>query len=316
MRRVPHHLLSLSIILSSFLCAAVCITWARSYGLTDQLTWRRTDGERSIRSARGQVLVAMYLWDRSNEPAEWFGLRYARGPARTATEELITPLFLSHEPGDATVRYDRVGFTWHELRNARRGTATILGAVPFWSLALLAGALPLAWATSRGLAHLRGRRRLRRGLCPTCAYDLRATPDQTGTLLDRCPECGRPTTNALPPKQRLSTMTRIRPLATFAAGFAAATALAFLLLVPVSNQSVRDEIQRDVNDPLWATIYYASQSANNRDCATATAQLKMVTERFAAYSSGNGPAPSHWWKDVVNHKAAPAPATQPAVTNQ
>src|SRR5687767_2216834 len=180
MRRVPRHFLSLPIILSSLLCAAVCITWARSYGLTDQLTWRRTDGERSIRSARGQVLLSIYLWDRSTEPADWFGLRYARGPARSAIEELMIPIFLSVELGDTGVRHNWGGFTWHERRNARRGTATILGAAPFWSLALLTGAPAMAWATSRALAHLRGRRRLRRGVCPACAYDLRATPDRTG----------------------------------------------------------------------------------------------------------------------------------------
>lgn len=31
---------------------------------------------------------------------------------------------------------------------------------------------------------------LPRNLCPSCRYDLRATPSPRGALLDRCPECG------------------------------------------------------------------------------------------------------------------------------
>jgi hypothetical protein len=50
---------------------------------------------------------------------------------------------------------------------------------PHWFLALLFAILPAVHL--RGI--LRTRRRNRAGLCPTCGYDLRATPD-------RCPECG------------------------------------------------------------------------------------------------------------------------------
>jgi hypothetical protein len=60
---------------------------------------------------------------------------------------------------------------------------------PYWAL------IPLF--LSAGLPAVRGavawRRRVRRaaaGRCPSCGYDLRATPQPGGPLLPRCPECG------------------------------------------------------------------------------------------------------------------------------
>ena len=52
-------------------------------------------------------------------------------------------------------------------------------AVPYWAL-LLATAAPPAFSLR---ARLRRRVRLRRGQCPACGYDLRASPGG-------CPECG------------------------------------------------------------------------------------------------------------------------------
>jgi predicted amidophosphoribosyltransferase len=53
--------------------------------------------------------------------------------------------------------------------------------LPFCSIALLFGITPavLAFRTTRRVS------RARRGLCPSCSYDLRASPE-------RCPECGTP----------------------------------------------------------------------------------------------------------------------------
>jgi hypothetical protein len=59
---------------------------------------------------------------------------------------------------------------------------------PYWLLFVL-GLVPAL--VSRTVHRMRAGRRSA-GLCPTCGYDLRATPD-------RCPECGATTTAARQP---------------------------------------------------------------------------------------------------------------------
>jgi hypothetical protein len=62
-----------------------------------------------------------------------------------------------------------------------RRTATSF-TIPHWAVVLLFATVPLLWCLRFRLP-LRRYRRRRRGLCPDCGYDLRATPDH-------CPECG------------------------------------------------------------------------------------------------------------------------------
>ncbi len=57
---------------------------------------------------------------------------------------------------------------------------------PDWFLCLLFALAPVRWLILK-------RREIRdrpRHLCKTCGYDLRATPELNGPLLERCPECG------------------------------------------------------------------------------------------------------------------------------
>lgn len=59
-------------------------------------------------------------------------------------------------------------------------------AVPHWFAAGLTAAPAGWWLWRRG----RERGRRRRGRCPGCGYDLRATPAEGGAVLAQCPECG------------------------------------------------------------------------------------------------------------------------------
>jgi hypothetical protein len=90
----------------------------------------------------------------------------------------ITSFSPAYEPNATPL-----GLGWRSVRVYRPalgGTVTTsLLLVPYWLPCVLGAALP-AW---RAAARRASRRRRRTGRCPSCGYDLRATPD-------RCPECG------------------------------------------------------------------------------------------------------------------------------
>jgi hypothetical protein len=57
--------------------------------------------------------------------------------------------------------------------------------VPYWFLLSAPAVLPAAWAVRWFVRGRRAARSRKAPTCPTCGYDLRATPE-------RCPECGTP----------------------------------------------------------------------------------------------------------------------------
>jgi hypothetical protein len=71
-----------------------------------------------------------------------------------------------------------LGFSKEPVVYARGNPIGVKVTIPCWFPVLIFSVLPVAW----GLRMRRGYR-ARRGACPACGYDLRATPA-------RCPECG------------------------------------------------------------------------------------------------------------------------------
>jgi predicted RNA-binding Zn-ribbon protein involved in translation (DUF1610 family) len=162
--------------MSLLLCVGTCALWARSYKLSDQLDW--DGGWRTVNSAHGRIVVGLLLGDRSGLPAQFYGLKYRRDTAYRPFNYLLE---LDAEQGDTDLSWEWGGFAWYSKQNAR-GVLYGMAVAPFWCVVAATAVLPLGWATMRWRPRVcRGRKSL--GLCTSCGYDLRATPE-------RCPECG------------------------------------------------------------------------------------------------------------------------------
>jgi hypothetical protein len=134
--------------LSLLLCVAVVVLWVRSYIMPDAVAWTGAGRliEWSIHSKRGRIGIE--------------GIQTSNSVATAASR-------WTWDSGDSFW----APWDWPD------------GAVPYWHLFIYTGALPLVWWTVYGRHAVLRRYRVTRRLCPSCGYDLRATPE-------RCPECG------------------------------------------------------------------------------------------------------------------------------
>lgn len=139
--------------LSLLLLAATFVLWVRSYWSCDVVSYATTDGRRMYVAAcsMGEFRCGLLKG--------FFGLRFRGLQVQTDPPELLSQALRPF------------GFD-----GTREATSVVL---PAWFWAMTLAMLPTIWWRSWYLT----RRKRQLGCCPTCGYDLRATPD-------RCPECG------------------------------------------------------------------------------------------------------------------------------
>ena len=170
---MKHRLLTILSAISLLLCVAVVVMWVRSYWTHDSVLMLRpgapTDGLPVVRAwgvaqSRGKCFVGSHL--READMTAWTRV----GPLyHLQLDDVDLPIW---DTGFAA----GLGFKYNRWRD---GWAVLF---PTW-FAALATAMGFAAFALPSWRRRRAGRKSRIGLCPSCGYDLRATPGC-------CPECG------------------------------------------------------------------------------------------------------------------------------
>jgi hypothetical protein len=166
-------------VLSLVLCAGTCVEWVRSYWAREYVEWRRGTAWAAVGSS-GQICLiyesppdknAKLAADESTNR----GLHYNSSAPRPLLMGRSSSSFWS--PPVINIQWDGFALLQEKMSAGPPVTAVV---VPCWFLSVLLATLPSAWLWRW---HKQRQRALMKGRCPSCGYDLRATPD-------RCPECG------------------------------------------------------------------------------------------------------------------------------
>jgi hypothetical protein len=161
--------------LSLLLCVAVVVLWVRSYWRNDSIGCISADVISAASSTRGSICFWRQSDGTGRSEVGWF---YERSEPVSMLAYL--PELDSSDPDPHEVNLRLAGFAlWHR-RETVGGVAVFeqIAVAPHWFAALVTAALPV-----HALRLYLHRRKRPDGSCPSCGYDLRATPG-------RCPECG------------------------------------------------------------------------------------------------------------------------------
>jgi len=162
-------------VLSTLFFLASIAVWVRSYFISDQLIWTSQKptmlgaayGKGTIDFIRAKFDPSVFVETPDSygaeKPKAGWELKHSK-PDDRDDWGLVPPQHEMHLLG-AKYRSGNVFFAYAQDLS-----------LPMWMLALFFGTSPAMWV-------LRRRRRRGPGHCPSCGYDIRATPQ-------RCPECG------------------------------------------------------------------------------------------------------------------------------
>ena len=174
-------LVTLAAAASLVLCVATLALWVRSYRTFDRVHYIH-HSEEAVRSVGIGTSCGSFECSATWATKEYLG------------EVNMGQAGFAYNSGDVALLRERRNLASRLRDNSSRGSFAgfgfrILGPdgpetlrfywMPLWFVVALFGILPALRVHALVRAWRRGRRRS----CPTCGYDLRATPD-------RCPECG------------------------------------------------------------------------------------------------------------------------------
>jgi hypothetical protein len=172
MRRLARHLFALFAAVSLLLCLSLTVLTVRSLplGTCDTLSRNASSVYSYVESVDGKILLS---YSRSSpRPGVTPVPRW-----RSSTEEAT-----NYQPSDAPW-FNLAGLSFfHAPLAAGRSESRTYLMVPAWLSLPATAALPCLWL----FRMIRHRYRADCGRCPSCGYDLRASPE-------RCPECGMAT---------------------------------------------------------------------------------------------------------------------------
>jgi hypothetical protein len=178
MRRCTRILLNIATAGSLAFCIAASWLWMRSNDHRDTLIWDSAGKHYQLTSEFGGIIYVIPPWGEQSKP-----IRYGKGNVSQATlQGGWWSTSAGSFPSRGVLGFDARSFAGVPIYNTAYLPPEPFAVyrIPYWFLVVLTAAPIGAWVATKCRKRLR---RHRRGLCATCGYDLRATPE-------RCPECG------------------------------------------------------------------------------------------------------------------------------
>lgn len=190
------------VVVSAVLCVGTALLWVRTEAMqrTESFTWGGP-GVYHCLDLSGDDAKYKVLYDPGSPatPAHWEELHggWTR-PPRPSKPSALPPTSVTwvlprpdgtfqptSRAGSHSLGIERATFAgWYGP-----GTSLVSYRVSYFVVMLPSTVLPALWLTRFVIRRWRHGRH-GAGRCRNCGYDLRATPEEGGALLGRCPECG------------------------------------------------------------------------------------------------------------------------------